>query len=116
LRGVLVLIASSIVVALAIFGFDFIFLHSYSLANILALEGILAVVFGACFLVGSGGMSRNTASAAILASAAKAIDGETIGPSEILRRDVWKPKGYVRLGLTIIGAGAILIALSIYLA
>jgi hypothetical protein len=101
---------------MATFGFDFIFMRSYPNANMLALEGILAILFGACFLIGSGGMSRNTASAAVLASAAKALDGETIGPSEILRRDAWKPKGYARLGLAIIGAGTILIALSIVLA
>jgi len=113
LRSVLLLIASSIVVAMAILGFDFVFLRSYPFTNMLAFEGILAVLFGACLLLGSGGMSRNTANAAFLASAAKALNGETIGPSEILRRDVWRPKGYVRLGLTIIGAGAVLIALSI---
>jgi hypothetical protein len=79
------------------------------------MEGILFILAGAGFLLGSGGMSRNTASAAVLASAASAMGSKTIGPSEIMRKDAWKPKGHIRLGLTLIIAGTVLLILSFVL-
>lgn len=55
----------------------------------------------------------------MLASAAKAISHkDVIGPSEIFRKDAWKPKGYVRFGLVLMGAGAFLLViyfLSVYI-
>jgi hypothetical protein len=38
-----------------------------------------------------------------------------MGPSEIFRKDAWKPKGHVLLGLAMILAGAILIIFSFVL-
>ncbi len=73
------------------------------------------VLGGVGFLLGSGGISQNTAKAAILASAASAAGKETVGPSEIMRRDAWKPKGHIRLGLTLVIAGIVLIILSFFI-
>lgn len=73
------------------------------------LEGLVFIMIGVLFCLGSGGISRNTQSAARLAAAASALGGDVIGPSEIFRRDAWKPKGFVRLGLILILTGIILI-------
>jgi hypothetical protein len=73
-------------------------------------EAILATLWGFLMLLGSGGISRNSRSAAIMASAVKAIsDRDIIGPSEILRRDRWKPKGFVRVGLVLVMTGIFLL-------
>jgi hypothetical protein len=69
----------------------------------LFFEGLLTTLFGLIALLGSGGMSRTSRAAAMLASTAKAIsDKDFIGPSEILERDAWKPKGFVRIGLILL--------------
>jgi hypothetical protein len=113
LRSVVLLLLYSLVLAFVTYGVSFLLVRSYILSDVLALEGILFILMGAGFLLGSGGISRNTSKAAMLASAAKTMGEETIGPSEVMRRDAWKPKGRVRLGLTAIVAGVILVILSI---
>lgn len=116
LRNVALLIGASVVVAFVAYGVSLWFLRSfYSSSELSAMEGILFILAGAGFLLGSGGMSRNTASAAVLASAASAMGSKTIGPSEIMRKDAWKPKGHIRLGLTLIIAGTVLLILSFVL-
>jgi hypothetical protein len=74
-------------------------------------EGVFFFLFGALLLIGSGGISRNTQTAAMLASAANAMGQDAIGPSETYRRDAWKPKGSVRFGLTLIIAGIVLLVI-----
>ena len=121
------------VIALATYGVSFWLLQLYARAaasyygpssfyssgfqppEISALDGILLILGGAAFLLGSGGISRNTLSAAFRASVANAMGKETVGPSEVMRRDAWKPKGYVRLGLIFIIAGILLIISSLLL-
>jgi hypothetical protein len=39
------------------------------------------------------------------------LGNDVIGPSEIFRRDAWKPKGFLRLGLTLIMTGIILLVI-----
>jgi hypothetical protein len=127
LRNVALLIGASVLVALATYGVSFWLLQLYARAvaswygpslfysfvyqppEISALDGILLILAGAGFLLGSGGISRNTSSAALRASVANALGKETVGPSEMMRRDAWKPKGHIRLGLTLIIAGIFLI-------
>lgn len=47
---------------------------------------------------------------AVLASAAEAIyDKDVVKPSEIFRKETWKPKGYVRLGLILMITGIFLL-------
>ena len=115
LRNVAFLIVTSLVIAFVAYGVSFWLLHLYPPSDLSAVEGILFILGGLGFLLGSGGISRNTAKAAILVSAATKRGGETIGPSEIFRKDAWKPKGHIRLGLTLIIAGTILIILSFVL-
>lgn len=130
LRNAVLLIGASILVALVTYGVSFwllqlwvralasrygpsVFYSSlYSPLEILVLDAILLILAGAGFLLGSGGISRNTSSAAKAASVASAFGKETVGPSEMMRRDAWKPKGHIRLGLTLIIAGAFLVILS----
>lgn len=76
------------------------------------LEGVIFVLLGALLLLGSGGISRASRQAAMLAATANAVsDKQVIGPSEIFRRDSWKPKGFTFWALTLITAGSILIAI-----
>jgi hypothetical protein len=115
LRNIFLLLATSLAMASAAYGLDIVIFRSIPLSEDLGLEGILFILAGACFLIGSGGISRNTLNAEVLASTAKAMGGNTIGPTEILRRDAWKAKGYFRLGLSAILAGIILIVKSFML-
>lgn len=76
------------------------------------IEGVFLVLSGLLIFIGSGGIGPASRSAAMLASAAEAISGkEVIGPSEIFRRDAWKPKGYTRLGLVLVLTGLFLLVL-----
>jgi hypothetical protein len=133
LRNVALIIGASVIVALATYGVSLwlLTLYTHALASrygpspfyssvyqppeISALDGILLILAGAAFLLGSGGISRNTSRAALWASVANAFGKETVGPSEMMRIDAWKPKGYVRLGLTLIIAGIFLIISSFLL-
>ena len=75
------------------------------------MEGIIFIILGVLFLLGSGGLSYGSVGAAVLAAKAKALGGDVVGPSEVLRRDAWKPKGFVRLGLILIVAGIFLLVI-----
>jgi len=115
LRNVALLLGASLVVAFAAYAVSFYLLRLYPASEFSGVEGILSILAGAGFILGSGGISRNTSKAAILVSVASGMGKETIGPSEIFRRDAWKPKGSIRLGLTLIMAGIVLIILSFVL-
>jgi hypothetical protein len=58
------------------------------------LEGILFIPSGFLLLLGSGGISQGTERAARLAATADTVSGEAVGPSEVFRRDAWKPEGF----------------------
>lgn len=81
----------------------------------LFLEGLALVLLGVLFLLGSGGINMWSIRASVLGSAADAIYGgkghKAPGPSEILKRDLWKASGFVRFGLTLLLAGIVLIVL-----
>jgi hypothetical protein len=131
-RNVALLSIASVAVALAFFGLSSWLaqlyvgsLNSYYAPNsvtpyppseIAGGDAILLIIGGAIFLLGSGGISRNTASAALRASVASALGKETVGPAEMMRRDAWRPKGHILLGLTVLGAGIFLIVLAFLLA
>jgi len=61
--------------------------------------------------IGLGGISHTSRAAAILAATASAFGNNVIGPSEIFRKDAWKPKGFLRLGLSLILTGLSLLAI-----
>jgi len=132
LRNAALLIGASVVVALAFYGFSSWLLQeianasagywggsglSYSIppSEIAFFDGVLLILLGALFLLGSGGISRNTSSAAMRAAVANALGKKTVGASEMMRRDAWRPKGHIRLGLTFVAAGIFSIILSLIL-
>jgi hypothetical protein len=88
----------------------------YPPSEIAGGDAILLIIGGAIFLLGSGGISRNTSRAALYASVASAFGNETVGPAEMMRRDAWRPKGHKLMGLTLIAAGIFSIVLAFLLA
>jgi hypothetical protein len=111
-RNALLVIAASTVLAFIVYGFDVWLFSSNRIIpfdDILFLEAVFSVLAGILLLLGSGGIGRGSERAAMLASTASAIGRDTIGPSEVYRRDAWKPKGYVQAGLVLVGTGIILL-------
>jgi len=83
-------------------------------ADAFFIEGLLLLIFGVMLLLGRGGINLWTLKAAILAALAGAVyDQGTIGPSEVMRRDRWKPQGFTRLALLFIITGALMIGISL---
>lgn len=113
LQVAVLLLGASLVLAFGMYAITLWIFRLRPISEFAGIEGLLFILAGICFLLGSGGISANTAKAAILASAAKAIGKGSIGPAEVFRKDTWKPKGHVLLGLAMILAGAILIVLSL---
>jgi hypothetical protein len=115
LRNIILLISASLALAFATYTVDLWLFSSHpriSPGDSSFLEGIIFIILGALFFLGSGGITRGSQKAALLAAAAEAITGtETVGPSEIFERDAWKPKGFIRLGLTLIITGIILLVI-----
>jgi len=114
LRNIIFLISVSLVLTYATYIVNIWLFSSHprvSPTDASFLEGIIFIIIGALFFLGSGGISRGSQRAAMLAAAASAIGKEVIGPSEIFRRDAWKPKGFIRLGLTLIITGIILLVI-----
>lgn len=83
----------------------------------LFLEGLGLLLLGLLLLLGRGGIDLWSIRAAVLGAAADALYGregegqKAPGPSEVLRRDMWKPNGFIRFGLILICSGVILILL-----
>ena len=107
-----ILTSTSLIVACAIYMIDLWLFSSHqpiSPTDASFVEGMILVILGALLYLGSGGISRTSQRAAMLSAAASAAGAEVIGPSEIFRRDAWKPKGFIRLGLILIITGIILL-------
>jgi hypothetical protein len=115
LRNVLLLIIGSVILACALYIFNIWLLSSQprvTPTNASFIEGIMLIIFGALFLLGSGGISPASRKAALLAATTEAVSGrKMVGPAELFRREAWKPKGYTRLGLTLIISGIILLVI-----
>jgi hypothetical protein len=79
------------------------------------LDGVLLILAGVAFLLGSGGISLNSRTAAIQAATANAMGSDVVRPGEIMRRDAWKPKGHTSLGFVLLMAGIFLIILALLL-
>ena len=74
------------------------------------VEGLIFLLSGILLLLGRGGINLWSQRAAILSALAGAVfDEDTVGPSEIYRRDKWKPKGFIRIALILIFAGVFMI-------
>lgn len=76
----------------------------------LFVEGLIFLFLGLLLLFGSGGINLWSIKAIMLSALAGAIyDEDTVGPSELLRRDRWKPQGFVRIALVLIMSGIFMI-------
>lgn len=74
------------------------------------VEGMLFVIFGLLLLLGRGGINLWSLKAAVLSALAEAVYNEdTVGPSEIMRKDRWKSRGFTRLALVLILTGVFMI-------
>ncbi len=107
------LLCISVIVSLTIYALDLeIFASSTRLtpSGVAFLEGIVLIILGTLFFIGSGGISRTTSQAAMLNAAANAVFGDqTTGPAETYRRDTWKPKGFPLVATVLILSGVFLI-------
>ena len=114
LRSIVFLLGSSTTLAGVTYAANFALFSSnrrVSPVEVTFVEGILFIIAGILLFLGSGGINRASQQAALLVAAAGAISGDQIvGPSEILRRDAWKPEGFTFVGLVLTIAGILLIA------
>lgn len=103
----------SLVVVVAVYLVDLWLLSAstrLSPTDALFVEGIIFLLIGLLLLIGRGGISRASLSAAMLAAKAGAIYGrDIIGPNEIFRRDAWRAKGFTRAALILILSGVLMI-------
>jgi len=82
----------------------------YAPIEMLFIEGVLFIIGGVLLLLGRGGINLWSLKAIVLSALAEALyDTDTVGPSEILRHDKWKPQGFVRLALVLIVSGVFMI-------
>ena len=89
---------------------DVLFVEGLSPTDMLFVEGMLFIIAGLLLLLGRGGINLWSQRAAILSALAGAVyDEDTVGPAEIFRRDVWKPKGFIRIALILILAGVFMV-------
>jgi hypothetical protein len=83
-------------------------------ADAFFLEGILFIILGVLFFLGSGGINRWSLQAAILGAAADGVYGRGkggVGPAELFRRDSWKSRGFPRIGLLLLLTGFVMLVI-----
>ena len=114
LLNVAVIALVSVFIAFSVYSVNVLMLSSnewVSPTEALFVEGVVSVLVGLGVLLGRGGISSWSKAAAILAAAASALSGtETVGPGEIMRRDVWKARGFLRAGLVLLISGVLMLA------
>ncbi|MBE0519543.1 hypothetical protein IBX35_00675 [Candidatus Bathyarchaeota archaeon] len=103
----------SLLITIAVyFGNAWIFSSSeyFSPTDIFFVEGILFLIAGLLLLLGRGGINLWSQKAAILSALAEAVyGGDTVGPAETLRKDMWRPKGFIRIALILMLTGVFMI-------
>ena len=113
LLNVAMLLGISALVALATYSVNLWFLSSYkelSPTDAMFFEGMFSILIGFLLLIGRGGINISSQKAAVLAALAGAVFKQgSMGPSEIMRRDRWKPEGFTRAALILILAGVFMI-------
>lgn len=87
---------------------------SFVMTDAFFMEGVVTLLLGFLLLLGSGGINRWTMEAILKSSVAdwlykKETNKEHVRPSEIWHADIWKPKGFPRVGLVCIFAGLVMI-------
>lgn len=105
---------SSLIVVIVYF-FNVLLLSSneiISKTDALFVEGIIFLLLGFLLLLGRGGINLWSQKAALLSAAAEAVYGaDTVGPAEIMRKNSWKSKGFIRAGLVLVIAGVFMLAI-----
>lgn len=77
----------------------------------LFIEGVILSLIGFMLLLGRGGIDPLSKKAAMLVAAASAVLGaDTVGLAEIMRRDSWKSKGFIRAGVVMVVTGILMVA------
>lgn len=113
LFNVAVLASVSLLIALSVYSVNVLMLSSnkwVSPTDALFVEGVVSVLVGLALLLGRGGISFWSKAAAILAATASAVSGtETVGPGEIMRRDAWRARGFLRAGLILLMSGVFML-------
>jgi hypothetical protein len=111
--NIFIILGAAAFVAVAFYLFDIWAFSSYQSflpIDALFLEGLLIILLGFLFLLGRGGINFWTAKAALLSAVAGALyKGDEMGPNEIIKRDRWKPEGFVRFSLVLIIAGVLML-------
>jgi hypothetical protein len=105
----------SLVIVMVVHFFNVLFVYSNGVLipnDAFFVEGVLFLLIGFLLLLGRGGISFWNVKGAILAATAEALYGaETVGPSETLRRDAWKSKGFIRAGLILLLTGVFMLVI-----
>jgi hypothetical protein len=108
-------ISLSLAIGLTVYTLNIVLLSSSKIltpGDALFIEGTMAILVGILLLLGRGGISFLSKQAAVLAATAEAVCGtDSVGPGEMMRRDTWQPKGFLRVGLVMIVTGVFLITL-----
>jgi len=105
----------SLVIVIVVYFFNALLLYSNEVISpndAFFVEGVMFLLIGFLLLLGRGGLSLWNVKGAILAATAEALYGaETVGPSETLRRDAWKSKGFIRAGLILLLTGVFMLVI-----
>lgn len=105
----------SLVIVIVVYFFNVLLLYSNEVISpndAFFVEGVMFLLIGFLLLLGRGGLSLWNVKGAILAATAEALYGaETVGPSETLRRDAWKSKGFIRAGLILLLTGVFMLVI-----
>jgi hypothetical protein len=108
-------ISLSLAIAVAVYTINIALLSSSKMitpGDALFIEGTMAILVGFLLLLGRGGISFLSKQAAVLAATADAVCGtDSVGLGEMMRRDTWQSKGFLRVGLVMIATGVFLIML-----
>jgi hypothetical protein len=106
-------VSLSLSLGIAVYVVNILLLSSSSIISpneALFIEGAIFILIGVLLLLGRGGISFSSKQAAVLAATADAVCGtDSVGPREMMRRDAWQSKGFLRVGLVLIITGVILI-------
>jgi hypothetical protein len=111
--NLLIILGAAIIVTVVFYFLNALVFSSYRNfipTDAFFLEGLVMMFLGFLFLLGRGGINLWSVKAAILAAVAGAVyKNEGIGPNEIMRRDRWKPEGFIRFSLVLILAGVLML-------
>jgi hypothetical protein len=111
--NIVILSGISLLITVAVYFLNVLLLSSsenLSPINAFFFEGVIFLLFGVLLLLGRGGINLWSVRAAILSAFAEAVyDADTVGPSETLKADRWKPKGFNSIALILMLAGVFMI-------